>query len=336
MTHAEFRSAGASSAAPAGASVAASPVLSVVLPARDEAGGIGATVREVGSVLDGIGVPWEIVVVDDGSTDGTYDCVAAIHATNRRVRALRLSRGFGKESALLAGLREARGAAVVTMDADLQHPPSLLPEMVRAWRGGARVVNAVKRARAAEGFVARTRSSVVHGVLSRAMHVDLHGASDFKLLDRAVVDELTRQFPERIRFYRGLTAWVGHTQVCLPFDVAERGHGRGKWSTWRLVELAGTALVAFTGAPLRVVTILGLVTLCFAALVGGDALWSWYHGVAVSGFVTIILTLLVLGSFIMISLGIVGEYLAKVYDEVKGRPPYLVDRRTSDEPRDGG
>ncbi|MCE9635725.1 MAG: glycosyltransferase family 2 protein [Planctomycetes bacterium] len=318
---------------PAGAPGASPRLLSVVMPARNEAEGIADTVRAVGAVLDSVGAPWEIVVVDDGSGDGTFDRVADLNAADARVRGVRLSRGFGKEAGLLAGLRESRGDAVVTMDSDLQHPPSLIPDMVRAWRGGAKVVNAVKRSRGSDGLVARARAAVVHGALSRATGVDLHGSSDFKLLDRMVVDELTQRFPERIRFYRGLTGWVGHAQMTLPFDVADRGHGTGKWSTWRLIELAGTALVSFTGAPLRIVTVLGLATLLFAFVVGGEALWSWYHGASVSGFVTIILTLLVLGSFIMISLGIVGEYVAKVYDEVKARPPYLVDRRTPETPR---
>jgi glycosyltransferase involved in cell wall biosynthesis len=301
-------------------------LVSVVLPAHDEAAGIERAVRVVGGVLDGCAPRWEIVVVDDGSRDGTFERLAALAATEPRVKALRLSRNFGKEAALLAGLRAARGDAVVTMDADLQHPPALIPAMVERWRGGAKVVDGVKRSRATDGALTRWRARVFNRLITRLGGVDLENASDFKLLDRMVVQAIARELPERQRFYRGLSEWVGYTRESLPFDVEERLDGQGKWTLPKLVDLAMTALLSFTSAPLRVVTCLGLLTMVFGLYVAGDALVSRYRGIAVSGFATTIITLLIIGSFIMISLGIIGEYIAKIYDEIKARPAYLVER----------
>jgi hypothetical protein len=162
-------------------------------------------------------------------------------------------------------------------------------------------------------------------LVSKLGGVDLRNASDFKLLDRVVVNAIVQGLPERQRFYRGLSAWVGYRHTSVPFDVEARVQGQGKWTLWKLAELATTATVSFTSAPLRIVTILGLLTLGFGFAVGTEALIRWLQGQAVSGFTTMITTLLILGSFIMISLGIIGEYIAKIYDEIKARPPYLVE-----------
>jgi glycosyltransferase involved in cell wall biosynthesis len=300
------------------------PALSVVLPAYEEEAGIGRALDEISRVMEGCGVPFEIVVVDDGSRDATFDRVKACAARDARVRGLRFSRNFGKEAALSAGLRTARGEAVVTMDADLQHPPSLLPAMIEAWRNGAKVVHAVKQARPNDGLLVRLRARLFNWMMLRLGGIDLEEASDFKLLDREVADILASCLPERKRFYRGLAAWVGYPALEVPFAVAERPAGGSRWSTLHLIELAITALVSFTSAPLRIVTVLGLLTLALSGLLAIDTLWSWLHDQAVSGFATIVLALLIIGSFIMISLGIIGEYIAKIYEEVKRRPHYLV------------
>ncbi len=305
-------------------------LVSVVIPAHDEEAGLDATLDVVAEVLDGTGLSWEIVVVDDGSSDATFACVCERSVRDRRIGGVRLSRCFGKEAALLAGLGEARGDVVVTLDADLQHPPQLIPAMLERWRAGVFVVDGVKRTRAHAGVFERVRAALFNAAISRASGTDLRESSDFKLLDRVVVDALVRELPEHGRFFRGLTAWAGFPHESLPFDVAERHDGASKFTLRALVRLATTAVLSFTAAPLRLVTVLGLVTLVLGAVVGGEAIWSWAHGRSVSGFVTTILTLLVVGSFIMISLGIVGEYLAKVYEEVKRRPPYLVAARTRD------
>jgi glycosyltransferase involved in cell wall biosynthesis len=299
-------------------------LVSVVVPAHDEASGLARAAAEIGAVLGSCTVDYEILVVDDGSRDGTYEVIQALAAADGRMRGLRLSRNFGKEAALLAGLEAAGGDAIITMDADLQHPPSLIPVLLERWREGARVVHAVKRDRSHDSLLARWRSAAFHGLLTRLGGVDVRGSSDFKLLDRIAVDAIVTDLPERSRFYRGLADWVGFEQASVPFDVAPREVGRGKWSLPALLGLATTALVSFTSAPLRVVTSFGLLTLAFGALVAADTLWSWARGTAVSGFATLEITLLFLGSLIMISLGIVGEYIAKIYDETKRRPAYLI------------
>ena len=300
-------------------------LVSVVVPAHNEAAGIAHATEVIGAVLDGCGVRWEIIVVDDGSRDGTFERVREIAGREPRVKAVRFSRNFGKESALLAGLNFATGDAVITIDADLQHPPGLIPQMIGEWRAGAKVVDAVKRSRDTDGVMARLRARLFNALLTRLGGIQLENASDYKLLDRVVVDAIARMLPERRRFYRGLAEWVGYQRVSLPFDVAERESGEGKWTLWKLVELALTALISFTRAPLRIVTVLGFCTLAFGFVVGADALINWFRGIAVSGFATTIATLLIIGSAIMISLGIIGEYIAKIYDEIKARPAYLVE-----------
>lgn len=300
-------------------------LLSVVIPAHNEAQGIAHALTTVKDVLDGCGMDWEIIVVDDGSRDQTFARLVEIAAQEPRIRGVRFSRNFGKEAALLAGLNAAQGDAVVTMDSDLQHPPRLIPAMIDAWRQGARVVDGVKRSRATDGVLTRLRAATFNRLLSRLGGVNMENSSDFKLLDRVAVDAITQALPERQRFYRGLSTWVGYEHASVPFDVEERAQGEGKWSVWGLFGLATTAIITFTSAPLRIVTALGLVTMVLGFFIAADAYIGWLQGRAVSGFATIIFTLLIIGSFIMISLGIIGEYIAKIYDEIKGRPAYLIE-----------
>ncbi len=303
----------------------AQPLISVVLPAHNEEAGISRAFDVIGRTLDECGVSWEIIAVDDGSRDQTFAVISSITRNDSRIRGIRFSRNFGKEAALLAGINAARGEAVITMDADLQHPPSVIPEMLEAWRAGAKVVHAVKRQRKHDSAVMRLRAWLFNKTISWLGGINIQNSSDFKLMDRVVVDVIARRLPERRRFFRGLADWVGYKNVEIPFDVAERSDGEGKWSLLGLVELALTALVSFTSAPLRIVTIMGLLTLALGLGLTIDTLWSWLQGRAVSGFATMILTLLIIGSFIMISLGIIGEYIAKIYEEVKARPVYLID-----------
>jgi len=304
------------------------PVYSVILPAHNEMAGIENASKVIGAALEEFGAAWEILVIDDGSSDGTYAVLEELSRQDSRIRGIKLSRNFGKEAALQAGLRHSRGDAVITMDSDLQHPPRLIPEMIRQWQAGAKVVHAVKRGREKDSKIARIRANLFNKLLSWLGGINLQDSSDFKLLDREVVNAIVREIPERERFYRGLAGWVGYRSVELPFSVDQRAAGVGQWSIWRLSQLAMTALVSFTSAPLRIVTVLGFLTLLLGFIVGVDALISRWHGVAVSGFATTIIVLLIMGSFIMISLGIIGEYIAKIYEEVKARPLYLVEDTT--------
>lgn len=301
-------------------------LISVVVPAFNEEAGIQSAARTLADTLAPIGYRFEIVVVDDGSRDGTFDRASALVDQGMPVRAIRLSRNFGKEAALLAGLRNARGDAVITIDADLQHPPSLIPDMVAAWEGGAKIVHGIKRRRGDEHWWGGVRAYIVNKLIAGLGGIDVENSSDFKLLDRVAVDILTSGLPERSRFSRGLTSWIGLPQSFLEFDVAQRQQGQSGWSLRSLLALSLTALVSFTSAPLRIVSVLGALTFLLGIAVGTDAILSWLRGDAVSGFATIIFTLLLIGSFIMISLGVIGEYIAKIYDETKQRPSFIIDR----------
>ena len=302
-------------------------LLSIVVPAYNESAGIADALRRLAGVAASTGLSAEIIVVDDGSRDDTFARAAAVADLPVATKVLGLSRNFGKEGALLAGLREASGAAVITIDADLQHPPELIPEMIAAWRAGACVVNGVKRSREPDSILVALRARVVNAMLTRLGEIDLQRSSDFKLLDRQVVDVIVRQLPERNRLYRGLSGWVGFPQVAIEFDVAPRAAGVSGFSLRSLLGLTVTAVVSFTSLPLRIVSALGVLTLLLGLGIGGEALWTWLHGRAADGFTTVIITLLLVGSFIMISLGVIGEYIAKIYEEIKQRPAFIVGRR---------
>jgi len=304
--------------------VTSQPMISIVVPAHNEAEGIRDSINTIADILKDCATFWEIIIIDDGSSDSTFIGITDLSNSDKRIKGLRLSRNFGKEAALLAGLQMAAGEAVITIDADLQHPPRLIPDMLVKWQNGAQVVDAVKRNRDHDSMLVRIRASIFNKLLSRIGGIDIRNSSDFKLLDRIVVDTIINELPERRRFYRGLVDWVGYSHDKVLFDIEARNKGHGKWSIISLIGLAITAIVSFTSAPLRLVTFLGFITLVFGFAVATEALWSWFHGQAVSGFTTIIITLLLIGSFIMISLGVMGEYIAKMYDEIKARPPYLV------------
>lgn len=310
-------------------------VVSVVMPAHEEADVIERAIREVARALGETGLVREIIVVDDGSRDETFERARSLAEQTSGVKVLRLSRNFGKEAAILAGLRAASGDAVITIDADLQHPPRLIPQMVRRWQEGARVVNGVKCSQHRPSSLNRAGVELFNAVLAAFAGLNLRDASDYKLLDRTVVDAIVTDFPERTRFYRGLADWVGYEQVNVPFEVEERAGGRTKWSLLGLVKLAISAVISFTAMPLRVVTLLGALTFVLGLGVGTDALISWSRGEAVSGFATIIITLCIIGSFIMISLGVMGEYISRIFQETKRRPPYLIETRIGFENGEG-
>ena len=267
---------------------------------------------------------FEIVAVDDGSRDDTWDRLAAESRQRLPLRAVRLSRNFGKEHALTAGLQATRGRAVLVMDGDLQHPPSLIPEMMRCWRAGnCDVVEAVKRRRGSESWRSRLGAGAFYGALKVLSGFDLRGASDFKLLDRRVVDAW-RQMPERNLFFRGMIAWLGFRCHRIEFDVADRVGGASKWSLFALARLALCAITAFSSTLLQLVTFAGLLFFLFAVGMAVQTFVTWVRGHAVTGFATVILLLLMVGSLLMISMGLIGLYLARIYDEVKGRPRYVV------------
>jgi len=270
------------------------------------------------------GCPFELILIDDGSPDETWKIVSAEAETLPALRGVRLSRNFGKELALCAGLERARGDLVIVMDGDGQHPPALLPDMVRLWQTtGADIVEAVKINRGKESLSGKFGALLFYVILNKLAGVNLKGASDFKLMNRRAVDAWL-QMEERNVFFRGMTAWLGFTRAQIPFEVPGRAGGETKWSFLRRFELALTGISAFSSLPLQFVTAVGLVFLIFSAVFGIYTLVLQLAGKSVSGFATVILLLLIIGSLLMISLGIIGQYLARIYEEVKHRPRYVI------------
>jgi polyisoprenyl-phosphate glycosyltransferase len=304
------------------------PLLSLVLPVFREGAQLSTFLAAVRGSLSQCGLPYELVLVDDGSPDDTWRVITAEVGTCQAMRALRLSRNFGKEAALCAGLENTRGDAVIVMDADGQHPPSLIPEMVRTWqRSGADIVEAVKRRRGRESLSSKVGAQLFYFVLNKLSGFHFKGASDFKLLNRKAVDGWLKM-QERNVFFRGMIVWMGFNTVQIPFEVVPRSAGQSTWSVLKRLTLALIGITAFSSFPLHLVTLAGLIFLGLSVLLSVETLYLKVTGRAVSGFATVILLELIIGSFLMISLGIIGEYLARIYEEVKGRPRYIVAEST--------
>ena len=301
-------------------------MLSVVIPLFREGSHLTATIVETIQVLDSLEMGYELILVDDGSPDDTWQGIVELSRLFVAVKGIRLSRNFGKESALAAGLEHAVGDAIVVMDGDLQHPPKLIPTMVQCWRDGAEVVDAVKQHRGAESFYSKTRAQIFYAVFTRLAGYNLQGASDFKLMDRRVL-QAWRRMGEHNLFFRGMNAWLGFKRVQIPFNVPERAGGESTWSVLQLTRLAMTAVTSFSSAPLQLITLTGAAFAVFALLLGGQTLYLKIFGRAVDGFTTVILLLLVIGGAVMLGLGIIGTYIARIYEEVKGRPRYIVAER---------
>ena len=298
-------------------------MLSVVIPAFNEQETVPSAAVTIASVLRGASIAYELVFVDDGSRDATWQAIAAARTADQCVRGVRFSRNFGKEAAIFAGLSHAKGDCVAVIDCDLQHPPEKLVEMYRLWQGGAQVVEGVKADRGKESAAHRFAARTFYALISRATKIDMSRASDCKLLDRRAVDVLLTMREKRA-FFRALSSWVGFTTAEVPYEVRERTAGQSKWSTKALVRYALSNITAFTAMPLHLVTVLGIVALIVSIVMGIVALVQKIAGVALGGFTTVIILLLFMGSLIMISLGIIGYYIGNIYEEIKDRPRFIV------------
>jgi glycosyltransferase involved in cell wall biosynthesis len=298
--------------------------LSVVMPVFREGVQLSAFLAVVRDSLSQCNLPYELVLVDDGSPDDTWRVIVGEAKSSQAIRALRLSRNFGKESALCAGLEHVRGDAVIVMDADGQHPPSLIPDMVRMWQNsGADIVEAIKRRRGRESLSSKLGAMLFYFILNKLSGFHFKGASDFKLMNRKAINAWL-EMNERNVFFRGMTVWMGFTTVQIPFEVVPRSAGQSTWSVLKRLKLALVGITAFSSFPLHLVTFAGMVFLGLSVILGLETLYLKLTGQAVSGFATVILLELIIGSFLMISLGIIGEYMARIYEEVKGRPRYIV------------
>jgi dolichol-phosphate mannosyltransferase len=299
------------------------PAVSVVVPAFNEASVLPEFLSRLARVLEG-DEDHEILIVDDGSTDGTLELLRAARTAWPRLRYVSLSRNFGHQNALRAGLDLAQGACVITLDADLQHPPELIPELVARWRAGAQVVLTLRSNTGASWFKRRT-ASVFYRLLSMLSdHPPAPGSADFRLLDRTVVDVL-REFPERSLFLRGLMPWVGFRQECVAYTPAPRAGGETKYSLRRMISLAIHGITATSTRPLLLASIFGALVSLFAVLFAGYAVYMRVvRGTAITGWASVIVFTGLLGGVQLFVLGIVGTYLGQVLREVQRRPPYLV------------
>ena len=302
--------------------------LSLVIPMHNEAEVLPTTLAAVHAALGGLGVEYEIIGVDDGSTDETFAVLSRLVEADPRLRGLRLSRNFGKEAALSAGLDHCDGDMVVPIDADLQDPPSLIADFITLWEAGYDVVYGVRTERRSDTFFKRATAGVFYRVFNRISDVPIPGdTGDFRLMDRAVVEAL-RALPERNRFMKGLFAWVGFRQVGVPYARPERAAGTTSFNGPRLFRFALDGITAFSTAPLRVWSLVGLAG---AAAALGYALFLIVHvlvqGRDIPGYASLMVVLLLFSSFQMIALGVFGEYLGRMYQEIKGRPLYIISDR---------
>jgi dolichol-phosphate mannosyltransferase len=303
-----------------------SPLLSVVVPIYNEVETIPELHRRLVNALEGD--DFELVLVDDRSTDGSWDELRAVAAKDPRVRLLRLSRNFGHQVAITAGLDAARGAAIVLMDGDLQDPPEAIPQLLEQWRAGYDVVYAIRAHRAGETRFKLFTARLFYRFMRRMAQVEIpEDAGDFRLLSRRAADAM-RAMPERARFIRGMTSWIGFRQTGVEYRRDARYAGETKYPLRKMVRFAFDAVTSFSTAPLRMVSGLGLlmVVFCLAYLVYALVVRFATHS-AVAGWTTVVVLLLLIGGIQMLSLGIVGQYIARIFEEAKARPLYLVDER---------
>ena len=305
-------------------------MLSVVIPAYNEEENILPVRDALQSALAGAGIPYEMVFVDDGSRDGTYKNILALSKTDAHVRGLSFSRNFGKEAAIFAGLAAAKGDCCAVMDSDLQHPPETLVEMYARWQGGYEIVEGVKADRADESAASGFFAKLFYKIIVKLTGFDMGASSDFKLLDRKVVDVLLA-LPEKSTFFRGLTYWAGFRMTEVSYRVAPRLHGKSKWSFRGLMRYAIANITNFSSAPLSLITIAGVVMCVFGFIMAVQTLVRYLSHTAVEGFTTVILLQLISAGLILLALGVIGHYIAKIYDEVKSRPRYIVRKRTDEE-----
>ncbi len=305
-------------------------LLSVIIPSYNEEDNIARTAGRLKEVLTEADIPYELLFISDGSRDRTFEEIQKAAVTDPCVKGYEFSRNFGKEAAIFAGLRQAKGNCAVVIDCDLQHPPEMIPQMFSLWKEGYDVVEGIKSDRGEEGKIHKLFVDAFYGVMSKLMKINMNDTSDYKLLDRRVVDVLL-ELKESNTFFRALSFWAGFRSVSVRYEVQERTAGESKWSFFSLIKYALMNTTSFTTVPLQIVTFLGILSIAVSVVMGLQTLIRYFMGNAVEGFTTVILLVLIIGGFIMLSLGIIGHYIARIYEEVKGRPRYIIARETGKE-----
>lgn len=303
-------------------------LLSVILPSYNEESNIEPTTKVLTTMLDGANIQFELIYISDGSSDKTYEKITEISQKDSRIKGVQFSRNFGKEAAIFAGLYVACGDACVIMDCDLQHPPEVILEMYKHWKEGYQVVEGVKSKRGKESLFYKLSAGFFYKIMSKLIKMDMNSSSDFKLIDRRVVNVLL-ELRESNTFFRALTFWVGFRTCTVEYEVQQRKFGVTKWSLSSLMKYAVTNATSFSTLPLQVISFMGMFSLIGSIILGIQTIIMFLLGQAVEGFTTVILLLLIIGGLIMISLGIIGHYIAKIYEEVKGRPKYIISEATN-------
>lgn len=298
-------------------------LLSIVLPSYNEEQNIANTAKVLSEFLEREQIEYELVFISDGSKDRTYEEIVKAREKNPRIKGAAFSRNFGKEAGIFAGLELTTGDAVIVMDCDLQHPPAVIPQMWKLWQEGAQVVEGVKSSRGKESLAHKLSAGLFYKIMSKLIGMDMNASSDFKLLDRQVVDVLL-SLPERNTFFRALSFWVGFRTEVVYYEVQERQFGESKWSLFSLMKYAITNATSFSTMPLQMITVMGFLSILFSVVLGIQTFVRYLCGTAVEGFTTVILLILIIGGCLMISLGIIGHYIARIYEEVKGRPKYII------------
>ena len=302
-------------------------MLSIIIPAYNEAKMLHKTASVVSSIMKENQIPYEIVFVNDGSKDNTWAEIEAAHQKDPQIKGVCFSRNFGKEAAVFAGLEYAHGDACVVMDCDLQHPPETILQMYALWKEGYEVVEGVKADRGKESLIHKKLAGLFYHIMSKSTNIDMSRASDFKLLDRKVVDTLLK-LPERHIFFRALSSWVGFKSTCVEFEVQQRTEGSSKWSMRSLTKYAINNITCFSAFPMHLVTGCGVVFFLFAVILGIYSLVRYFTGNSLEGFTTVILLLLIIGCILMLALGVIGYYIFKIYEEVRMRPRYIISHTT--------
>ena len=302
-------------------------MVSVIIPAFNEEEVIEKTAETIGLILKDAEIRYELIFVDDGSKDKTWEIISGLSAQNPRIKGVKFSRNFGKEAAIMAGLSESKGDCSVVIDCDLQHPPEKIVEMYRLWEEGYEIIEGVKSDRGAESAGYSFGAKLFYSLISKASHVDLEDTSDFKLLDiKAVLTLINMR--ERNAFFRAMTSWIGFKTTKVEFEVMPRVAGETKWNKFSLIKYAISNVSSFTTAPMQIVTFLGLITLIISVILGVESLALKIMGQALEGFTTEILLQLITSSIVMISLGVIGYYISRIYEEIKGRPKYIISEKT--------
>lgn len=300
-------------------------MLSIIIPAFNEEGNITKIVDVIDNLMTENKIDYEIVFINDGSKDNSWQEICAVAEKNSNISAVNFSRNFGKESAIFAGLKYAKGDACVLIDCDLQHPPKKIVEMYRIWENNdVDIVEARKSSRGKENFLYKLFSNFFYKLIRVESGIDMKNTSDFKLMSRQVIDSLN-EMPERLTFFRAMSSWVGFKTETVYFDVEERQIGKTKWSLRKLINYAISSITSYTSAPMQLVTVVGVITFIISVILGINTLYNKISGRSLEGFSTVILLQLFTSSVIMFSLGIIGYYLAKIYEEIKRRPRYIVN-----------